>query len=125
MRKRSVYLLLTVVVMLLGLLSRRVEGLPLWIETYSGDTLWALMVFLGLAFLLAKQPTWVIGVCALIFAYGIEISQLYHAPWIDAIRSTTLGGLVLGYGFLWQDLICYGVGIAVGIVLDYLFKKLT
>ena len=26
----------------------------------------------------------------------VEVGQLYHAPWIDSIRRTTLGGLVLG-----------------------------
>ena len=34
----------------------------------------------------------------------VEESQLYHASWIDSIRGTTLGALVLGHGFLWSDL---------------------
>ena len=93
------------------------------IEQYSGDTLWALMVFLGMAFVLYKKPTWVIGISAFFFAYGIELSQLYHAPWIDQIRGTTLGGLVLGYGFLWSDLVCYTVGIALGIGIDYFIRN--
>lgn len=118
MRNRGMYFVLTVSVMVMGLLSRRLEGLPIIIETYGGDVLWALMVFLGIAFLLNKRPTWVIGVSAFVFAYGIELSQLYHAPWIDQIRATTLGGLVLGYGFLWSDLMCYTVGIALGIGMD-------
>ncbi len=46
-------------------------------------------------------------------AFVVELSQLYHAPWIDSIRQTTLGGLVLGFGFLWTDLLCYSVGIAI------------
>lgn len=33
------------------------------------------------------------------FLFVIEFSQLYHAEWIDQIRDTSLGGLVLGYGF--------------------------
>ena len=44
--------------------------------------------------------------------YAIEGSQLCHAPWIDTIRHTRLGALVLGYGFLWSDIICYTVGAA-------------
>ena len=44
------------------------------------------------------------------FFYGIELSQLYHALWIDAIRNTTLGGLIIGFGFLWSDLVCYTIG---------------
>jgi hypothetical protein len=38
--------------------------------------------------------------------------------WIDGIRSTTLDGLVLGFGFLWSDLVCYLVGIAAGVLAD-------
>ena len=46
------------------------------------------------------------------------MSQLYHAPWIDSIRHTTLGGLILGYGFLWSDLACYAVGVGLGVVIE-------
>jgi len=53
------------------------------------------------------------------FRFFVEISQLYHTPWIDSIRQTTLGGLVLGFGFLWTDLIWYSVGIAIGAVTDW------
>ena len=51
---------------------------------------------------------------ALAFSFAIEFSQLYQADWINALRRTTLGGLILGYGFLWSDLVCYTVGILIG-----------
>ena len=54
------------------------------------------------------------------FSLMIELSQLYHAPWIDAIRRTRLGGLVLGYGFLWSDLACYAVGVVCGAFAELL-----
>ena len=57
---------------------------------------------------------------ALSFSYLIEVSQLYHAPWIDSIRATTLGGLVLGFGFLWSDIACYTVGVTLGFWVDSL-----
>ena len=37
--------------MILGLLSRKINDLPKIIELYSGDILWALMVFLIIAFM--------------------------------------------------------------------------
>lgn len=125
MRNRWIYLILTLSVMVMGLLSRKVDGLPLVIEKYSGDILWALMVYLGIAFLFNKQSIKIVAFITFLFSWGIEVSQLYHAPWIDAIRHTTLGGLVLGYGFLWSDLVCYGIGIAIGIGIDYLMKSFT
>ncbi len=36
----------------------------------------------------------------------------------DHIRNTMLGGLVLGFGFLWTDLVYYAVGIGVGTAIE-------
>lgn len=60
---------------------------------------------------------------SLVLAFAVEVSQLYHAPWIDGIRSTTLGGLVLGFGFLWSDLVCYLVGIAAGSLAELTVRR--
>ena len=35
---------------------------------------------------------------ALLFSFAIEFSQFHHAPWIDNLRATALGGLVVGFG---------------------------
>lgn len=62
-----------------------------------------------------------------LFAYGLgvvnELLQLYHAPWIEAIRQTRIGGLLLGFGFLWSDIICYAVGVMLAYLLIGLFEK--
>jgi len=42
----------------------------------------------------------------------------YRAPWIDSIRRTTVGGLILGYGFLWSDLVCYAAGVGLGALAE-------
>ena len=122
-RNRLLYLILTIIVMILGLLSRRIENLPEIISLYSGDILWALMVFLIIAFIFNKKSIIFTIYWAIILSYSIEISQLYHAHWIDSIRNTTLGGLILGFGFLWSDLLCYIIGILIGIVIDIIINK--
>lgn len=122
-RNRILYLILTIITIILGLLSRKVQGLPQIISSYSGDALWALMVFFLFSFLFNKKSTIFILVISIIFSYRIEISQLYHAPWIDSIRATTLGGLILGFGFLWSDLICYIVGIVIGAIIDKIINN--
>ena len=109
--------------MILGILSRKMGHLPEIISLYSGDILWALMVFLIISFIFNKKSTIFTISWAIIFSYSIEISQLYHAPWIDAIRNTTLGSLILGFGFLWSDLVCYTIGILIGIVIDVIINK--
>lgn len=121
-RNKGLYLFLTMLVMILGLLSRKINSLPYILDKYSGDCLWALMIFLLFIFIFNKRSTIFVGVLALIFSYGIELSQLYHAPWIDSIRDTTLGGLVLGFGFLWSDILCYTIGIGIGMVVDIIIS---
>lgn len=122
-RNRILYLILTIITIILGLLSRKVQGLPQIISSYSGDILWALMVFFLFSFLFNKKSTIFILIISIIFSYGIEISQLYHVPWIDSIRATSLGGLILGFGFLWSDIVCYTVGIIIGSVIDFIINK--
>lgn len=81
------------------------------------------MIFTGFGFLFPKIETRKLAFISLIFCYGIEISQLYHETWIDSIRATTLGGLVLGYGFLWSDLVAYTIGVGVGMLGEFMLRK--
>ena len=118
-RNRFVYLILLVAVMVSGLLSRRYAALLLsWINDYLGDALWAAMIFVGFAFLFYKKRSNNIAIASLVFCYLIEISQLYQADWINAVRHTTLGGLVLGFGFLWSDIVAYTMGVGAAWVLE-------
>ena len=106
----------------MGLASRRYWGAVPFVRAYVGDALWALMVFFGIALLRPQWPTKRIALATLLFSFGIEFSQLYHAPWIDSVRATRLGGLVLGFSFVRSDLLCYGVGILIGWLVD---RRLT
>ena len=120
-RSRITYLMTAIAVIALGLSSRRYSrALPGFLATYAGDTLWALMVFLGIGMLFPRWSTLRVCVTALLFAFAIELSQLYHSPLIDQIRHTKMGGLILGYGFLWSDVLCYVVGISLGCTLEML-----
>lgn len=124
-RNRFRYFVCLLIVVLLGLASRHFKTvLPIWVGLYLGDALWALMVFFLLGFVFARKTTGWVAATALIFSFCIEISQLYHAPWIDHIRATLFGGLILGYGFLWSDLVCYCMGIFAGVMFELLFPKL-
>jgi hypothetical protein len=101
------------------------SSLPFLMGTYAPDTLWALLVFLVVLLLRPALPTLHAFSIALLVSYGVEFSQLYQAPWLNQIRDTRLGGLLLGHGFLWSDLVCYTVGIALGAAIDARFRKPT
>lgn len=122
-RKRVLYFILIITVMILGIASRKYgEYLPEVISKYSGDILWALMVYLGFGFLLSKTSIKSIALISLIFSFGIEISQLYNSAWINTIRETTIGALVLGHGFLFSDLLCYTIGVLIGLTFEYFYN---
>jgi len=125
-RNRFIYSLLLVVTISAGLASRHFPGiLPHWVQLYLGDTLWALMAFLLFGFFFPKKSTLWVAIAALVFSFCIELSQLYHASWIDAFRANRLGGLILGFGFLWSDLVCYTVGVGFGYVMEKIFFRRT
>ncbi|GAB4043626.1 DUF2809 domain-containing protein [Spirosoma litoris] len=117
-RNRMVYGSLTLSILLLGLASRRFMGDVSFVKDYVGDGLWVLMVYFGFTTLFNQWTARTVGLATLLFSFGIEITQIYHAPWLDAIRATRLGGLVLGFTFLWSDLLCYAIGVGVGWLVE-------
>ena len=118
-RNRIYYGIGVLLVMGAGLFSRRFSQLfPAFVNQYLGDSLWALMIFLIGCVFFPKQRRLVLFIGALLFCWLIEISQLYQADWINAIRATTLGSLVLGHGFLWSDMLAYTLGVGAGTLID-------
>ena len=118
-RPPLVWLALIAVVVLLGLGSRRFGShLPGFVAAYAGDTLWATAAFLAIGLLLTRACTRRVSVLAMSLSALVEVGQLYHAPWIDSIRKTMLGGLMLGFDFVWVDLACYAAGVALGMLIE-------
>ncbi len=124
-RKFSLYIVLNGLTILCGILSRSPHiPLPWIVSTYAGDVLWALMVFWCFCLVVPRRESWELVLFSILFSFSIEFSQFYHAPWIDSLRQTTLGGLVLGFGFKSSDLVCYWVGILFGAIVDVSLQKL-
>lgn len=123
MKNRIKYFIITIIIMFMGLLSRKFMFIfPRNIAPFIGDMLWAMMVYFGFRFLFPKLNITKSLVLAFLFSFSIEISQLYQAEWINNIRNTIIGGLILGHGFLFEDLISYSIGIILGCVVDKLSK---
>ena len=123
-RSRPLYAVLIVLVIAAGLLWRsRFTPLPPLLAKYGGDALWALMIFVGLGFIFNRATTQRLAFGALCFSWAVEFSQLYHAPWIDMIRGTLPGRLILGATFNWPDLPAYTLGVAMGVGGEFLFRR--
>jgi hypothetical protein len=122
-KSRLKYLICAILIMAIGLASRYFSTPDSFIYMHVGDVLWAMMIYFGFRFLNPRQVYKTSAWIAITFCFLIEISQLYQAEWLNAIRRTTLGGLILGFGFLWSDLVGYCVGVFLASLFDSLFQK--
>ena len=111
---RIQYFILVLIVIILGITSRKIEGVP----TFFGDTLYAVMVYFGMRMLFINLNLKKTAILALLFCFAIEFLQLYQAEWIIEIRRTPIGHYALGQGFLWSDLGFYTLGIIIGFWMD-------
>lgn len=103
----------------LGLLSRRINGIP----DACGDALWAMMVFCCWRIVLVIRPLKIVAVVALITSFLVEFSQILSFDWLVRLRSTFLGHMLLGQGFLWIDLLAYTIGIIVIYIITVFIEK--
>ena len=75
-RHRTTYALWVGLVIILGLASRSdVVALPPIVAKYVGDALWALMLFLGLGFILPTRRTLSVAVLSVAVSCAVEFSQ--------------------------------------------------
>lgn len=118
-RSRSALCFLAVATVALGLATRRFPtAFPALAARFGGDALWAMVVYCLLAIVRPRAaPQW-LALGALAVSVGVELSQLINWPWLQVLRASRLGALVLGQGFLWTDLASYTVGIALAYTLD-------
>jgi len=76
-------------------------------------------LFLLLTFFVVPRRAWtwriVIGV--FVFTCAVEFLQLWKPPWLQAVRSTFPGRMVLGTTFSWWDFPAYAVGSLLGLLL--------
>lgn len=119
------YLLLIVITIPLGLATRQYGYcLPHVIATFGGDVLYATLVFFLIRFAALKPPLLTIAFLAWLFCIMIETLQLYRAPWIQELRHTFPFGLILGYGFLWSDWICYAAGVLLALAVSFCAERI-
>ncbi|MDR7071557.1 DUF2809 domain-containing protein [Fictibacillus barbaricus] len=117
--KRVIYHMAIVITIVLGLASRTYSHLLVeFLAENAGDMLWAMMVYFGFRFLFIHKSLSAAISLSLLFSFGIECSQLYQEDWINQIRHTLLGSLILGQGFLMVDLVRYAAGILIASLMD-------
>lgn len=125
-KRRIVYLCLFAFFIWLALATRHhPDWFHPFIVRYGGDTIWAGDFLFFFRAVFPKTNLVKLAIFNYLFGVADEVSQLWHTPWLDAIRHTLIGRLMLGLGFLWSDLICYFVGTILALSLAILIDKLT
>ena len=85
-----------------------------WSRDFGGDALYQIALMLVAVLV---RPTWRVGrVAWASFGYSclVEVSQLARTPWLDQVRETIFGRLVLGSTFAWADFGYFAGGSFVG-----------
>ncbi|MCF8304220.1 MAG: DUF2809 domain-containing protein [Bacteroidales bacterium] len=124
--RRSLYFLIILVAGAAGILSRvYTENLPAVLGAYTGDTMWALALFFFIRILFPQVKLFWVAFSALLCSIFIEVSQLSDSPMLESIRDFNVGGLIIGYGFVWSDFICYITGILIGVLISALLKEIN
>jgi hypothetical protein len=87
-----------------------------WVNDWGPASVAYEVFFMLLVFLVVPRRGAVtpiaVGVC--VTTCVLEFLQLWQPPWLQAIRSTFLGGALLGDTFSWYDLPAYVVGCVLG-----------
>jgi hypothetical protein len=122
MTHRLIYLVILIIIICIGLYSRGMTGVITEIIDFK-DVIWAMMIYFLFRIVFLEWSMKKTAIAGISFSFLVEASQLYHAYWIDQLRSTFLGGLILGTSFVWGDLVAYLFGIGFGIIIDYFVKS--
>jgi len=89
----------------------------------AGDALWACMLAWIVAAITPATPVLIRSATAFAVSCAVEFSQLVHTPALDALRATTLSGLVLGSGFDPRDFASYALGVGAATVFESFIRR--
>jgi hypothetical protein len=125
-RSRWVYAGAIAATIAIGLASRAYAArLPWWLAKNAGDALYATMAFWGFGWVAPRARTSRVALAAAVLCFAIEFTQLVRASRLDALRATTPGRLVFGQGFHALDLVCYLMGVGLGVALEAGIRRIS
>ena len=116
-RKQTIILLLVIAPM--GFVFKFYAGpLHTWFNNYGAglvyEVFWILVLFL---FFPSREAVNRIPVGVFAVTCALEVLQLWHPPFLEAIRSHFLGRALIGTTFVWWDFPHYVIGCLLGWIL--------
>ena len=64
-----------------------------------------------------------VALVALLLTSAVEVLQLWHPPWLEAVRDTLPGRALLGRHFSWVDFPFYVLGAVAAVALSRLARR--
>lgn len=119
-RPRSRPLLLTALLTLtaVGLATKSYTGPgAAWIRGSLGGAFYVACWMAAWWLVRPRASGWLVAGVVLAATCGIEAAQLVRVDWLDALRATRVGGLVLGSTFAWADFPAYVLGAGLGLAM--------
>ena len=108
-------------VIALGIVSRVVPIGWFWYDKSLGDVLYAMAAYFGLALLLPRVSIGLIAALGACACLAVEFLQLTEIN-ANLLKVPVLCWF-LGTTFLWHDIVCYLVGVAVAVGIDALVLR--
>lgn len=126
LQMRVRYLIFALATIAVGLMVHiRGSFLAAGLRDILGDALWAMMIVWWTGVAAPRLPLRTRALVAFAICVAVELSQRFHTPFLDTLRSTQLGQLVLGSGYDSRDLMSYAAGVVVAVVIDRLYRGIT
>lgn len=99
----------------LGFASKLYRGpWHLWFNNYAGGLLYEIFWILLIALFWPKASPLGVSLGVFLVTCFLECLQLWHPPFLEAIRATFLGQALLGTTFVWWDFPYYIIGCTLG-----------
>jgi Protein of unknown function (DUF2809) len=111
---RSIVLVNILAIVPLGYMVRFSPSLPEYIRDPFGSIAYQIFWILLVLFIYPPANRRLTAIWVALGSCAIEFLQLYQPPWLQAIRATLPGRLILGSTFLWSDLPVYFIGSYLG-----------
>ncbi len=85
-----------------------------WCNLHGAAVLYEVFWILAVKFVWTRARTWPCAAGVFAATCLLEFLQRLHAPWLDAVRGTFMGAVLLGNGFDWWDFPHYALGCTAG-----------
>jgi hypothetical protein len=81
-----------------------------WVHNSLGGVLYVIFWSLLFSFIFIRSAPWKIAGIVMLATCSLEFLQLWHPSFLETLRSTFIGAILLGNSFSWSDLAHYAIG---------------